>query len=60
MEENIKTKIANTLREYYKTEKGIIQRNKLSSTMRDRMKKYNDFLLKENNLNKINISNERD
>lgn len=60
MEEQVKIKIANTLKEYFRTEKGLKHRNKLSSTMRDRMRMYNDFLLNKNNPNKINTSNERD
>lgn len=60
MKEQVKIKIANTLKEYYKTEKGLIHRNKLSSAMKIRMKKYNDFLTRENNRDKTNNNYERD
>lgn len=60
MEQEVKTKISNTLREYYKTEQGLIHKNKLSSAMKIRMKKYNDFLLNENNRDKTNNNYERD
>lgn len=60
MEQIVKIKIANTLKDYYKTERGLKHRNKLSLTMRNRMKKYNDFLLNENNRDKTNSNYEND
>ena len=59
MEESVKKKIANTLRNYYRTEKGIKHRSKLSSAMKIRMKKYNDFLEIESNKDKNNNDYER-
>lgn len=57
MKAEIKDKISATLKRYYLTEAGINHRNKLASTMRDRMRQYNNFL--KNNINKTSYNNEQ-
>lgn len=54
MKAEIKDKISATLKRYYLTEAGINHRNKLASTMRDRMRLYNEFLAYKNNNNDLN------
>ena len=52
MDNKIKSKISNSVKAYYLTEQGIRHRRKLASTMKNRMRLYNDFI-KNNNLDKM-------
>lgn len=55
MNDSIKRKISDSVKAYYLTEKGISHKKKLASTMRDRMRLYNEFLV--NNENNNNFKN---
>ena len=57
MNDSIKSKISDSVKAYYLTEAGIRHKNKLASTMRNRMRQYNNFL--KNNINKTSYNNEQ-
>lgn len=52
MENNKRLKISSTLKEYFKTEKGILHKRKLSLLQHNRMSEYAQFIKNK----KLNIN----